>query len=180
MKSLNVKTIVAIGIGSALFFLLGRFVSFPVFANTYVNFQYAVLGFFAVVYGPLAGLLIGLIGHSLIDLTFGSLWWSWIIATMFVGFATGFLCKGIPVESGELGLKGVARFSFTSIVVHAIAWIGIAPALDILIYSEPSDKIFTQGAIAATVNVLTTVVIGSLLLLAYSKTRTQKGSLSKD
>ena len=69
-QGLSVKTIVAIGIGTALFFLLARFVSIPVFANTTINFQYALLSFFATLFGPIAGLLIGLIGHIITDMTF--------------------------------------------------------------------------------------------------------------
>ena len=102
MKKITVKTIVAIGIGTAIFFLLARFLSIPVFANTYLTFQYAVLGFFAVVFGPVAGLLIGLIGHSLTDLAFGyGLWWSWIIVSALIGCASGFLFKGMTWRPGS-------------------------------------------------------------------------------
>ena len=42
---LSIKSIVAIGIGSALFFVLGRFVAIPSpVPNTTINIQYAVLG----------------------------------------------------------------------------------------------------------------------------------------
>ena len=176
----TVKTIVAIGIGAALFFVLARFVSVPVFANTYLSLQYAVLGFFAAVFGPIAGLLIGFIGHTLVDLTWGSPWWSWIIASAIVGFLSGFLLKGIDINAGELGKKGVLRFIIGSIIIHMIAWVGIAPALDILIYAEPTDKIFAQGLIAGTGNAVLTCIVGTILLVAYAKTRTGKGSLDKE
>ena len=180
MQKLGVKTIVAIGIGTAIFFLLARFLSIPVFANTYVNFQYAVLGFFAVVFGPIAGLLIGLIGHALTDLAFGyGLWWSWIVVSALVGFASGFLLKGTDVDSGELDTKGIIRFIVGSIVVHLVGWGLVAPTLDILIYAEPANKVFTQGLIAGASNIVTTVIIGSLLLWTYSKTRPKSGSLDK-
>jgi len=180
MKKISVKTIVAIGIGTAIFFLLARFLSIPVFANTYVNFQYAVLGFFAVVFGPVAGLLIGLIGHAFTDLAFGyGLWWSWIIVSGLVGGVSGFLLKGMDVDAGELGMKGIIRFGVGSVIVHLVGWGAIAPVLDILIYAEPADKVFVQGLIAGASNIVTTVVIGSLLLLAYSMTRVKSGSLDK-
>ena len=75
MKKSPVKTIVAIGIGAALFFVLGRFVAVPSpVPNTNICIQYGLLGFMAVLFGPLAGALIGLIGHFLIDLSWaGSL-----------------------------------------------------------------------------------------------------------
>lgn len=64
MKKFSVKTIVAIGIGAALFFVLGRFVAIPSpVANTTISVQYGLLAFLAVVYGPVAGALIGFIGQ---------------------------------------------------------------------------------------------------------------------
>jgi len=181
MQKITVKTIVAIGIGAAIFFLLARFASIPVFANTYISFQYAVLGFFAVLFGPIAGLLIGLIGHSLTDLSFGyGLWWSWIIVSAIVGFAFGFLMKGIKVEAGEFdNVKAIVRFVIGAVIIHMVGWGLIAPVLDILIYAEPSDKVFVQGLIAGVSNAVTTAVIGSILLFIYSKTRTRTGSLKK-
>jgi len=182
MQKMTVKTIVAIGIGAALFFLLARFVSIPVFANTYISFQYAVLGFFAALFGPIAGLLIGIIGHSLTDLSFGyGLWWSWIIVSALVGFGFGFILRKVKVEAGEFdNAKVVIRFVIGVAIIHMIGWGLIAPVLDILIYAEPADKVFVQGLIAGVSNTITTAIVGSLLLFAYSKTRSKTGSLKKD
>ena len=44
MKKFSVKTIVAIGIGAALFFVLGRFVAIPSpVPNTSISVQYGLL-----------------------------------------------------------------------------------------------------------------------------------------
>ena len=70
MKNNNssIKTVVAVGIGAALFFVLGRFVAIPSpVPNTNISLQYAVLALLAAMYGPVAGGLIGFIGHTLID-----------------------------------------------------------------------------------------------------------------
>ena len=181
-KTLSVKTIVAIGIGTALFFLLARFASIPVFANTLLTFQYALLAFFAVLFGPIAGLLIGLIGHILADLAFGwGLWWSWIIVSGVVGVGFGFVMHGVNVEEGEFqSSTTIIRFFVGTALVHLVAWVGIAPVLDILIYAEPADRVFSQGLIAFTGNAVTTAVVGAILLLAYSKIRPKTGSLKKD
>ena len=48
------------------------------------------------------------------------------------------------------------------------------------IYSEPANKVFLQGVMAFASNSVTTCVLGSLLLVAYAKTRTQSGSLSTE
>ena len=56
------------------FFVLGRFVAIPSpVPNTTISVQYGLLAFMAVVYGPVAGALIGLIGHALIDFSYGYL-----------------------------------------------------------------------------------------------------------
>jgi energy-coupling factor transport system substrate-specific component len=65
------------------------------------------------------------------------------------------------------------------IIGNVIAWLIIAPVLDILIYQEPVKLVFTQGAVAALMNSVSVGVFGTLLLIAYSATRTKKGSLSK-
>ena len=52
MKNNNsIKTVVAVGIGAALFFVLGRFVAIPSpVPNTNISLQYAVLALLAVMY----------------------------------------------------------------------------------------------------------------------------------
>ena len=55
MKNNNssIKTVVAVGIGAALFFVLGRFVAIPSpVPNTNISLQYAVLALLAAMYGP--------------------------------------------------------------------------------------------------------------------------------
>ena len=50
----NIKTFVAVGIGAALFFVLGRFVAIPSpVPNTNISLQYAVLGLLAAMYAIL-------------------------------------------------------------------------------------------------------------------------------
>ena len=174
----SIKQLVATAIGAAIFFLLARFLSVPVFANTNLTLQYAIVGFFAAVFGPLPGLLIGLIGHTLTDLSYGyGIWWSWVIASTFVGFCSGFLLKAGKVEEGGFGKVDSIRFIIGSLIVHAVAWGVIAPGLDILIYEEPADKVFVQGLIAGAGNFVITAIIGTLLLFGYSKTRVKTGSL---
>lgn len=173
MKNTSIKTVVAIGIGAALFFVLGRFVAIPSgVPNTNISLQYAVLGLLAAMYGPLAGGLIGFIGHTLIDL-------SWVIASAFVGVVVGLFSKKIAIEEGTFGKKEVITFAIANVVANVVAWLGIAPVLDILIYAEPASKVFAQGTMAAVVNSLTAVIVGALLAAAYAKTIAKKGSLDK-
>ena len=175
MKNNNgIKTFVAVGIGAALFFVLGRFVAIPSpVPNTNISL--------AAMYGPVAGGLIGFIGHALIDLSWGGIpWWSWVIASAFTGVVVGLFAKKLNVQEGDFNKRKVATFAIANVAAHAIAWIVVAPVLDILIYAEPAKKVFAQGAFAAVSNIITAVVVGGLLILAYTKTIAKKGSLDKE
>ena len=182
MKKFSVKTIVAIGIGAALFFVLGRFVSIPTFIpNTNITTQYGLLAFMSVVYGPVAGALIGLIGHALIDFSYGwGIWWSWVIASAVFGLLMGVFTKALKVEEGDLGKQGLLKFNICLFGAHAVSWIIVANVLDVLMYSEPLDKIFAQSLFATAGNTISSIIVGSLLCVAYAATKTKAGSLTKE
>ena len=183
MKNNNsIKTVVAIGIGAALFFVLGRFVAIPSpVPNTNISLQYAVLGLLAAMYGPVAGGLIGFIGHTLIDLSWGgSPWWSWVITSAFVGVVIGIFAKKLKVEDGDFGKGKMTIFVLANVIAHVVGWVVVAPVLDILIYAEPANKVFAQGVFAAVSNSITGVIVGGLLVLAYTKTIAKKGSLDME
>ena len=182
MKKSPVKTIVAIGIGAALFFVLGRFVSIPSpVPNTNITIQYGLLGFMAVLFGPVAGVLIGLIGHFLIDLSWGyGIWWSWVIASGVFGLLMGLAGSRLKLGEGEFGGKGIAVFNVSQVISHLICWVVVAPVLDIVMYAEPANKVFLQGLVGGAVNIVTTAVIGTLLCLAYAATKPKKGSLKEE
>jgi len=177
----NTRTIVATGIGAALFTLLFMYVKVPSpVPETSFQTAYGLGAFFAALFGPIAGGLIAFIGHALSDaVQYGSPWWSWVIASGVAGFVFGFAFKNTKVEEGEFGLKDILTFNIIQVIGNAIAWIIVAPVLDILIYQEPVNLVSLQGATAALMNAISAGVIGTLLLLAYAATRTKKGSLSK-
>ena len=179
MKSSPVKTIVAVGIGAALFFVLGRFVAIPSpVPNTNISTQYGLLAFMAVMFGPVAGALIGFIGHTLIDFSYG--WGIWVIASAFFGVIAGLAANRLRIEEGEFGTKGIITFNVFQVIGHVIAWGVIAPVLDILMYKEPANKVFMQGLVGGAANIVTTAIIGTLLCVAYAASRPKKGSLSRE
>ena len=171
-KKSSIQTIVAIGIGAAVFMILGRFGSIPTgIPNTNIETSYAYLALMSVVYGPVAGLLIGLIGHGLKDLVFyGMPWFSWVIASGIVGLVIGLSSKKLNIEGG-FGKKQIIIFNITQIIANAIAWFVVAPGLDIIIYAEPANKVFIQGIVGGV------AVLGTLILSTYSKVKMKSGSL---
>lgn len=181
-KLISIQTIVAIGIGAALFFVLGRFVAIPCpIPNVTISIQYGVLAFCSAVYGPIAGLLIGFIGHFFIDFSWGwGVWYSWVIASGFFGIVMGLTGHSNKMSEGLFAKRDLVVFNIAQIISHVVAWVVIAPILDILIYAEPANKVFIQGLVSAAANIVTTGIIGSLLCIAFAAAKPKKGSLSRE
>lgn len=176
------KTIVATGIGAALFTLLFMYVKIPTgIPETDIQTAYGIGSFFAAMFGPIAGFLVAFIGHAISDaVQYGSPWWSWVIASGISCFVVGLVYPRLKVDEGQFSWKEVILFNVFQLIANAFAWIVVAPVLDIVIYGEPANLVFTQGAVAALSNAVCMGVIGTLLLFLYSKTRSGKGTLSKE
>jgi energy-coupling factor transport system substrate-specific component len=180
MKNNSIKAVVATGIGAALFVIIGMFINIPLFANTSIQLQYAVQAFLAVIFGPVVGFFIGLIGHMVKDMFAGyGICCSGVIPSL-VGLGIGFLRNRLHVEKGIFSTKDVVTFNIVQVLVNVLAWGVIAPLGDIIIFKEPASKVFVQGLLASVANALTVGVGATILLAIYAKSRTQAGSLSKD
>lgn len=182
MKKFSVKSIVAIGIGAALFFVLGRFVAIPSpIPNVSITIQYGLLAFLATLFGPIVGCLAGFIGHFFIDLSWGwGVWWSWVITSGVFGILCGLAAKKVNLEDGVFGKKDFVRFIISVVLGHLLCWALVAPVLDIVIYAEPANKVFVQGLVSAASNIVTTLIVGGILCFAYAKAKPQKGSLKEE
>ena len=97
-----------------------------------------------------------------------------------MGVIVGLFAKKMNIQEGEFGKKEGITFTISNVIAQVVAWCGLAPVLDILIYQEPVKKVFAQGFFAAIVNTLTAVIVGSLLIVAFTKTVAKKGSLDKE
>jgi len=181
-KIISVRTVVAIGIGAALMFVLMRFVTVPSgVPNTNLNLGVAILAIFAATFGPIAGLLVGFIGHTLTDLTTyltggdDKIWWSWVIASALFGCIVGLFWRFYKIEEGGFGVKQCLIFNGVQIGANILAYSFIAPNLDLLFYSsEAFEKVTLQGLTAAGVNSAVVLILGSVWAFCYSKTRANK------
>ena len=165
-----VKKLPVICAGSLLFFVLGRFVAIPSpVDNTNISIQYGVLAFVAAFYGPAAGALTGLVGHTLIDISAGwGIWWSWVIGSAVFGAIMGAGAEKFGIRNGAMESREITGFNVIQAGAHIIAWCLAAPVLDILIYREPAGKVFMQGLVGGISNIITTAIIGTLLCIGYS------------
>ena len=121
----STRTIVAIGIGAALFMLLFMYVKIPSpVPDTSIQTAYGLGAFMATLFGPIAGALIAFIGHALSDaIQYGSPWWSWVIASGVAGFVFGFAFKRTKVDEGEFKLKDILTFNLIQLIGNALAWV---------------------------------------------------------
>jgi energy-coupling factor transport system substrate-specific component len=182
MKKIGIKEVVATGIGTALFVVLTE-VQIPlvIIPNTALQVRAALLAFLSAVYGPIVGLLVGFLGHALGDaLFYGSVWWSWVFPDAIFGVIMGIFAGKYLIKEGGFGKKQIITFNIVQIVANAISWILVAPILDIVIYAEPANKVFAQGALAFVANVIIIAILGTLLGVAYSKIGGKSSSLKKE
>ena len=178
----GVKEVVATGIGTALFIVLTNAqIPFGIIPNTALQSRVAVLTFSSAVFGPIVGGAIGLIGHALGDAIFyGSIYWSWVFPDALFGILMGVFAAKFAIKDGGFDGKAIALFNVVQVIANALAWILLAPVLDILIYAEPAKKVFTQGILAFIGNIIVAAVLGTLLAFAYSKIGAKSSSLSKE
>ena len=164
----GVKEVVATGIGTALFIVLTNAqIPFGIIPNTALQSRVAVLTFFSAVFGPIVGGAIGLIGHALGDAIFyGSIYWSWVFPDALFGILMGVFAAKFAIKDGGFDGKAIALFNVVQVIANALAWILLAPVLDILIYAEPAKKVFTQGILAFIGNIIVAAVLGTLLAFA--------------
>ena len=178
----GIKEVVAIGIGTALFVVLTNVqVPFGIVPNTALQSRVAILTFFSAVFGPIVGGAIGLIGHALGDAVFyGGVWWSWVFPDAVYGIILGLFIRKFAIKEGGFDKKAIILFNVVQVVANALAWILVAPVLDILIYAEPANKVFTQGALAFIGNIVVAGVLGTILAAAYSAINAKSSSLTKE
>ena len=181
-KKFGIRDIVALGICTALFVVLTT-VQIPIgIPNTYLQPRMAILAFFAAIFGPIVGGAAGFLGHAIGDAAFyGGVWWSWVIPEIIVGVGIGmFMRKYLVKEGGFATRSRITIFNIVQIASNAIAWIFLAPLFDVLIYKEPKDKVLLQGAFAFLGNIIVIGVLGTLLLVAYTKVMGKSSSLEKE
>lgn len=181
-KKFGIKEVVATGIGTALFVALTE-VQIPLgfIPNTALQPRAALLAFSAAIFGPVVGGLVGLLGHALGDaLFYGSVWWSWVFPDAVFGILVGLFAAKYAIKDGGFDKKAILLFNAVQVIGNAIAWIVVAPVLDIIIYAEPANKVFAQGFWAFLGNIIIIAILGTLLGAGYSKIGAKSSSLSKE
>ena len=165
----TVSKVIAAVVGAALFAVIDTFVAIPSFIirGTDLAIQYGFLAFFSTLFGPVVGFFIGFVGHTL-TYHYSNVWWPWVISSGVFGLLTGLGCKYINLKKGSFGLKKCLHFNAIQAAANALCFALLAPALEFLLYHDNARTDFSQGAVAAFSNFVTTLIVGSLLCLSYS------------
>ena len=176
-KKNAVKYAASIVIGAGLMFVLNRYLAIPT-GVPYTSIQLGIplLAVFAAVLGPVAGFLVGFIGHALVDLSWGEgVWWSWVISSALLGLTIGFFQKSFKIEEGKFGVKQALLFNGVQAIANITAYVFIARILDLFMYDQQFEEISLQSFVAAGVNIAAVLILGTLLAAGYSKTLTKTG-----
>ena len=169
------KSGVVIVIGAALMFVLMRFAQINIgVESAHINFGIAILAAFAATFGPIVGLLIGLIGVALTGFSWGGIWWSGVISSAIFGCVIGYFWKSFKIKAGGFGLKECLRFNVIQIITNILVWIFIARTLDMSIFKAPFSWVIQQGFTTAAIYSAVVLVFGSLLCFGYSKYKSKK------
>lgn len=180
--SLSAKTVVVIAIGAALYGIGGLpMFGIPVFANTTLKPAMAVLALFAVLFGPLVGFLVGIIGHWVTDLFAGwGVWFTWELGSGIVGLIIGLY----PILTrGRLEMGLFSKFDFSLFVLLAfianVVGYGCSAFLDAVLYAEPFTKVLVQLVIIALSNTVIIAFVGHLILTSVAKRKQQSFNLKE-
>lgn len=179
-KTMSTKTVVAVGIGAALYAALSA-VAIPIGPNTSFRIAIVLLPIFGAFFGPGAGFLIGFIGHALNDaFMYGSVWWSWVFMSAMLGFFGGFvrIDKNFDPLNGvctKINLLGMYIWSAVGMFVGSVmAYFG-----DVYLYGEPAEKLFIQITLANISNLVVVFVIGVPAVAIIAKSRSKGNGLTK-
>ncbi|MBR6951725.1 MAG: ECF-type riboflavin transporter substrate-binding protein [Oscillospiraceae bacterium] len=176
MKRSPILLLIIIGVGTALFVLLGSVLTVPSpVPGVSLPFPYALLSFLAILYGPVTGLAVGVLGRLLTDLIRGAgLWWSWIVASGAFGLLMALAGRRFRFCRRPFGLNDAAAFILCAVACHLICWAVLTPILDAVLYGAPYGQMLLQGLVNAALNAFVTAVAGTLLCFFCSAFRRRK------
>ena len=172
--SISPRMLIATLVGAVLFTLMSYFVMLPTpIAGTFFFPSYAVLGFFATLFGPISGALISLSGMLAVGALWNNIVPSYTIASVVCGFIYGIAMKYVRADQGVFTDKDIIAYNVTQVIGNFAAWAVIAPLLEILLNPRvrPLHEIFLQGIITSFVDILSAEFIGTPLLFFYARVR---------
>lgn len=155
------------GLAVLVFFMIGEYGAIHTGVHDiYIYLQYPLLYMFAAAYGSIPGLIVGLVGHLLVDLVRGDVWLSWATASGIMGFVIGFIYEK-EKDKAKTELGRLLKF-FLICAGTIVAAFGIyAPLLNVIFYRMGFKDAFTQGVFAAASDAFTTLIVVHVFYFSY-------------
>lgn len=169
----NTRVIVYSAIGAALYGVAGTF-SFllPGTQNVTVRPAFALVVFFGIAFGPVAGFFTGLVGNALIDQITG--WglltsWNWSVANGLAGLLAGVFGYYLIRRARGGGKPGPALFIGAAAAALLANWIGfIFVFTDMWLQGYAFGTVLTAAYFPVVLaNSLPAVILTPLLLAAW-------------
>lgn len=167
-----VRNVLIIMVGAGLFVALTE-VRIPLANNIALQIRMGLISFISAVLGPVIGGVVAVIGHAIGDQLFDNgIYWSWVVADGVYGIIIGLFSAKYQITKRHFRKKEIGLFNVVQIIANVIAWIGVAPTLDILLMDKAPSFAYLQGVMACSTNVIVVAVLGTLLNYIYSVTFT--------
>lgn len=167
----NTQTIVAIGIGAALFGVLMNYGGIPIFTNTRLTTAQLVPVFVGALYGPLPAFVASTVGNIIADLIGGwGYWFDWSVGNGVLAFFVGLLpLYGADIKNGIFTVKQAVIYAVIAILGNAVAFGVVTPLLTVLFYGGELNITFAQSLFGGLANVLVLVVLGIPILFLLAR-----------
>jgi class 3 adenylate cyclase/uncharacterized membrane protein len=176
-----IKKITIVSVGAVLMFALMKYLAIPTgIPYTNINLGMAVLAVFAAIFGPVVGFFVGFIGHALVDLSYGEVWWSWVLASALFGAAVGSLRKVYNVSEKRFDLKRAVIFNAVQTAANILSYVFIARILDVVFYNQAFQKVTLQGFVAAGFNTAVILILGTVSLIVYSRYKIKEININEN
>lgn len=170
-NDIMIRKVIATIVGTLAFFIIGKFFKLNTGVyDVFIYLQYPVLIMLSAVLGPISGIIIGFLGHLLIDLTGSTgVFFSWITGSAILGGLVGYFCKKININFRHYNKSKINLFRIVIVAGQLLIWGLYAPLINIIFYHINVSEAFQSGVYAFVSNALTSLIICSLLLKTGGK-----------
>jgi energy-coupling factor transport system substrate-specific component len=167
----NVRTVIAVGLGSAAFGVLMVYGSIPVFTNTKLTLAMIVPVIIGGFWGPAPCFAALFLGNVLADAIGASGYWlDWSLGNGVLGFFIGAMSLyGVNIREGIFRMRHALIYAATAVLGNAVAFGIVTPLLTTLIYAEGLELTFLQTFAAGLSNTLVLVFGGIPILFLLSR-----------
>lgn len=139
--------------------------------NVRISYSFPLLAFCSVIYGPVVGGCAGLLGQVIVQT--GELVPDWfaVIATVLYCVMIGLFCRKIDIGNGFFSRQDATFFNKVHIGASVIIFQFFYPLLNIIFNKIGIRDALTQGAIVSIDIVIGCMLLATMFLALYAKTR---------